>query len=68
MGAYGAAMSSNYNTRRLAAEVMLLPSSAAGGEAANPVLIRERQPFEAIVAFDRVPEALASGSGTTGGS
>lgn len=49
-GAYGAAMSSNYNTRRLAAEVMLDGSDAE--------VIRERQTFEHIVQFERVPASL----------
>jgi diaminopimelate decarboxylase len=50
-GAYGAAMSSNYNTRKLAAEVMIQESGTD--------VIRERQTFEAILQFERVPENLA---------
>jgi diaminopimelate decarboxylase len=50
-GAYGAAMSSNYNTRKLAPEVLL-----HGGTAE---VIRERQSFEAILQFERVPAGLA---------
>jgi diaminopimelate decarboxylase len=50
-GAYGAAMSSNYNTRRLAPEVLIQ------GGAAD--LIRERQSFEAILQFERIPASLA---------
>ncbi|MGH2633256.1 MAG: diaminopimelate decarboxylase, partial [Tepidiformaceae bacterium] len=49
-GAYGSAMSSNYNTRKLAAEVLI-----AGG---RPEVIRERQTFEHILQFERVPERL----------
>lgn len=49
-GAYGMAMSSNYNSRRLAAEVML-----KGGEVH---LIRERQSFESLTQFERVPSTL----------
>jgi diaminopimelate decarboxylase len=50
-GAYGAAMSSNYNTRKLAAEVLI-----QGGAAE---VIRERQTFEHILQFERVPKNLA---------
>jgi diaminopimelate decarboxylase len=50
-GAYGAAMSSNYNTRKLAVEVLIQ------GGAAD--VIRERQTFEAIMQFERVPKNLA---------
>lgn len=50
-GAYGAAMSSNYNTRRLAPEVLIQ------GGAAD--LIRERQTFDAILQFERIPASLA---------
>lgn len=50
-GAYGASMSSNYNTRRLAAEVMI-------GENASVDVIRERQTFEHILQFERVPDSL----------
>jgi diaminopimelate decarboxylase len=50
-GAYGAAMSSNYNTRKLATEVMIQENGTD--------VIRERQTFEAILQFERVPENLA---------
>jgi len=50
-GAYGAAMSSNYNTRKLAPEVLIQ------GEGAE--IIRERQTFEAILQFERIPASLA---------
>lgn len=50
-GAYGAAMSSNYNTRKLAAEVLIQENGAD--------VIRERQTFEAILQFERIPENLA---------
>ena len=49
-GAYGMAMSSNYNSRRIAAEVMLQDGQAH--------LIRERQSFESLTQFERVPAAL----------
>jgi diaminopimelate decarboxylase len=49
-GAYGAAMSSNYNTRRLAAEALVHDRTAE--------VIRERQSFEHILANERVPEYL----------
>lgn len=45
-GAYGAAMSSNYNSRRYAAEVML-----SNGELK---VVRERQTFEQMMQNDRV--------------
>lgn len=50
-GAYGAAMSSNYNTRKLAAEVLI--------QEHGPDVIRERQTFEAILQFERIPGNLA---------
>jgi diaminopimelate decarboxylase len=50
-GAYGAAMSSNYNTRKLAPEVLIQDGAAD--------VIRERQTFEAILQFERVPKNLA---------
>ncbi len=49
-GAYGATMSSNYNTRRLAAEVLINDG--------RPEIIRERQTFEHILQFERIPERL----------
>lgn len=50
-GAYGAAMSSNYNTRKLAPEILLNGATAD--------VIRERQSFEAILQFEKVPADLA---------
>jgi len=49
-GAYGASMSSNYNTRRLATEVLV-------SEGKDEV-IRERQSFEHILQFERIPSRL----------
>ncbi len=49
-GAYGAAMSSNYNTRRLAPEVLVHEGKAE--------VIRERQTFDHILHFERIPEGL----------
>jgi diaminopimelate decarboxylase len=49
-GAYGASMSSNYNTRPLAAELLV-----ANGQAD---VIRERQTFDHILQFERIPAAL----------
>lgn len=49
-GAYGAAMSSNYNSRRLAAEVMWSEGKAH--------LIRERQSYDHLLALDKVPVEL----------
>ncbi len=49
-GAYGAAMSSTYNSRPLAAEVMV--------EGARFAVVRERQGFEALLAGQRLPEWL----------
>jgi diaminopimelate decarboxylase len=49
-GAYGAAMSSNYNTRRLAPEILI--------HEGNAEIIRERQTFDHILQFERVPEDL----------
>ncbi len=50
-GAYGASMSSNYNTRKLATEVMIQEDGAE--------VIRERQTFESILQFERVPKNLS---------
>jgi diaminopimelate decarboxylase len=50
-GAYGAAMSSNYNTRKLAPEILIQGAAAE--------VIRERQSFEAILQFERIPADLA---------
>ncbi len=49
-GAYGASMSSNYNTRRLAPEVLI-----SGGKDA---VIRERQTLDHVLQFERIPDAL----------
>jgi len=49
-GAYGASMSSNYNTRRLAKEVLIHQGQAE--------VIRERESFEHILEFERVPPYL----------
>jgi diaminopimelate decarboxylase len=46
-GAYGAAMSSNYNTRPLVPEVLVSGSSYA--------VVRPRQSFEELLAQDRIP-------------
>lgn len=51
-GAYGMAMSSNYNTRRIAAEVLVHNSEL--------LTIRERQTFEAIMQFEKVPSHLGA--------
>ncbi len=53
-GAYGMAMSSNYNSRRLAAEVMLQDGAAH--------VVRERQSFESLTQFERIPAALQPAS------
>ncbi len=49
-GAYGASMSSNYNTRRLAPEVLI--------NKGRDEIIRQRQTFEHILQFERIPESL----------
>ncbi len=49
-GAYGMVMSSNYNTRKIAAEVLVVDKKLH--------TIRERQTFEAILQFERVPDFL----------
>jgi diaminopimelate decarboxylase len=49
-GAYGAAMSSNYNTRRLAPELLV-----ADGQVE---VIRARQTIDHILEFERIPENL----------
>ncbi len=49
-GAYGMAMSSNYNSRRIAAEVLHRDGKLD--------VIRERQPFEQLTANERVPQDL----------
>lgn len=49
-GAYGMAMSSNYNTRRIAAEVLVHEGEL--------LTIRERQTFESLMQFEKVPSHL----------
>ncbi len=49
-GAYGSSMSSNYNTRRLAPEVLISQG--------HDEIIRERQSFEHILQFERIPSRL----------
>ena len=49
-GAYGAAMSSNYNGRKLSPEVLVHEGVAE--------VIRERQTFDHMLQFERVPERL----------
>lgn len=49
-GAYGMAMSSNYNSRRLAAEVMLKDGQTH--------VIRQRQSFESLTQFESIPEGI----------
>ena len=49
-GAYGAAMSSNYNGRKLSPEILIHNGVAD--------VIRERQTLEHMVQFERVPERL----------
>ena len=51
-GAYGAAMSSNYNGRKLSPEILVNEGVAE--------VIRERQTFEHMVQFERIPERLRS--------
>ncbi|MEE9405552.1 MAG: diaminopimelate decarboxylase [Algisphaera sp.] len=51
-GAYGMAMSSNYNSRRLAAEVML--------HNGNTHVIRKRQSFESLTQFESIPDDMLS--------
>lgn len=50
-GAYGAAMSSNYNTRRLATEVLV--------HQGVDTVIRERQTIDHILQFERIPADLS---------
>ena len=49
-GAYGMAMSSNYNSRRLAAEVLIKDGQTH--------VIRQRQSFESLTQFEVIPEGL----------
>jgi diaminopimelate decarboxylase len=51
VGAYGSAMSSTYNTRRLIAEVLV-----KGGEHA---IVRPRQSYDALIGLDRLPAWLS---------
>jgi diaminopimelate decarboxylase len=51
-GAYGAAMSSTYNARPLAAEVLV--------DGARFAVVRERQTHDALLAGQRLPEWLAT--------
>ncbi len=51
-GAYGACMSSNYNTKPLAAEVLLLDGDAH--------LIRTRQTFEDLIRGEIIPSLSAA--------
>jgi diaminopimelate decarboxylase len=50
-GAYGAAMSSNYNTRLLVPEVLVKGDDFA--------IVRPRQSYDELIGLDRVPEWLA---------
>jgi diaminopimelate decarboxylase len=49
-GAYGAAMSSTYNTRLLIPEVLV--------NGANAAIVRPRQTYEALIGQDRLPDWL----------
>ncbi|WP_043342027.1 diaminopimelate decarboxylase [Belnapia moabensis] len=53
-GAYGAVMSSTYNARPLAAEVLV--------DGARFAVVRERQGFDAMLAGQRMPDWLAGGA------
>jgi diaminopimelate decarboxylase len=48
-GAYGASMSSNYNSRPLIAEVLIEPKAQGG----QPRLIRRRQRIEELMALEQ---------------
>ncbi len=50
-GAYGAAMSSNYNSRRLAPEVLI--------SVEREEVIRARQTFDHLLQFESIPERLS---------
>jgi diaminopimelate decarboxylase len=52
-GAYGAVMSSTYNTRLLVPEVMVDGDRFA--------VVRARQSYEALLALDTIPDWLAAG-------
>ena len=49
-GAYGAAMSSTYNTRLLVPEVLV--------KGADYAIVRPRQTYEALIGQDRLPDWL----------
>jgi len=49
-GAYGMAMSSNYNSRRLAAELLLKDGQTH--------VVRQRQSFESLTQFESIPAGL----------
>jgi len=49
-GAYGMAMSSNYNSRRLAGEVLLKDGDVH--------VVRERQSFASLTQFEKIPEGI----------
>ena len=51
-GAYGASMSSNYNSRPLIAEVLVGPSTA-DGQPGTARLIRRRQRMEELLALEQ---------------
>jgi diaminopimelate decarboxylase len=53
-GAYGAVMSSTYNARPLAAEVLV--------DGARFAVVRERQGFDAMLAGQQIPDWLAGGT------
>jgi diaminopimelate decarboxylase len=57
-GAYGAAMSSTYNSRLLVPEVL-----ASGGRFA---VIRARQSYDAMLGLDAIPDFLADSAEETG--
>ena len=50
-GAYGAVMSSNYNTRALVPEVLV--------DGAHWAVVRPRPSFDDLIGADRVPDWLA---------
>lgn len=50
-GAYGFAMSSNYNTRRSSAELLVTNSG-------DIEVIRERQTFDALMQFEKIPDNI----------
>ena len=54
-GAYGAVMSSTYNTRPLCAEVLVKGDKFA--------IVRERQTVEDLIARDRIPDWLEDPAG-----